>query len=102
MSLTIFSPVAASPWPGLFTANSCVSELANRYETIALISASLRTASSGELLFELYQKRGIHVVGLTARGLRIQVFTQSSVSFESILVRMGPGFFILTSKPFVL
>jgi len=35
--------------------------------------------------------RGIHVVGFTARGLRIHVFTQSGVSFESIRVRIGPG-----------
>ena len=59
----------------------------------------MRTASSGELLFELYQKRGIHVVALTARGLRIQVFTQSGVSFESIFVRIGPGFRMFVSKP---
>ena len=44
----------------------------------------------------------VHVVGFTARGFRIQVFTQSRVSFESILVRIGPGFFMFTSKPFVL
>ena len=62
----------------------------------------LRTASSGELLFELYQKRGIHVVGFTARGLRIQVLTQSGDSFESILVKIGPGFRMSVSKPFVL
>ena len=67
-----------------------------------MISTSLRTASSGELLFELYQKRGIQVVGFTARGLRIQFFTQSGVSFESILVRIGPGFRMLVSKPRVL
>jgi hypothetical protein len=57
-----------------------------------LISTSFLTASSGELEFELYQMRGIQVVGLTAFGLRIQVFTHSGVSFESILVRIGPGF----------
>src|SRR3954466_15929512 len=101
MSLTIFSPLAASPWPGLFTANSCVSELANRYETIALISTSLRTASSGELLFELYQKRGIQVGVLPALGLGVQFFTQSGGSLVSILVRIGPGF-LTSSKPRVL
>jgi len=69
---------------------------------MAPISASLRIASSLELLFELYQNRGIHVVGLTARGFRIQVLTQSGDSFESIFVRMGPGFRIFVSKPFVL
>ena len=53
-------------------------------------------------MFELYQKRGIHVVGLTARGLRIQFFTQSGVSFESIFVRIGPGLRMLVSKPLVL
>jgi hypothetical protein len=50
----------------------------------------------------LYQKRGIQVVGFTARGLRIQVFTQSCDSFESIFVRIGPGFRMSVSKPFVL
>ena len=45
--------------------------------------------------------RGIQVVGLTAFGLRIQVLTQSGVSFESILVRIGPGF-LRFSKPRVL
>src|SRR5437868_174995 len=101
MPLTIFSPLAASPCGGFFTANSCLSVFANRYATTALISASFRTASSGELEFELYQMRGIQVAGFTARGLRIQVFTQSGVSFESILVRMGPGF-LTFSNPFVL
>src|SRR5262245_10649559 len=100
ISLTIFSPFFASPCGGLLTANSCLSELAKRYATMALISASFRGASS--LLFELYQKRGIHVVGLTARGLRIHVFTQSGVSFESIRVRIGPGLRMLVSKPLVL
>src|SRR5471032_1739304 len=99
--LTISSPRLASPRDGFLTANSCVSALAKRYAAIALISASLRGASSGPLLFELYQKRGIQVVGLTALGLRIQFFTQSCDSFESILVRIGPGFFTF-SKPFVL
>src|SRR3954454_9434301 len=101
ISLTIFSPLFASPCPGFFTANSCLSVLANRYAAMALISASLRGTSSGPLLFELYQKRGIQVVGLTAFGLRIQFFTQSGDSFESILVRIGPGFFTF-SKPLVL
>src|SRR5581483_2828770 len=90
IDLTICSPFFASPCCGFLTAGSYLSVFANRYATIALISASLRTASSGELLFELYQNRGIHVVGLTARGLRIQVFTQSGESFESIRVRIGP------------
>src|SRR5262245_14856455 len=102
ISLTIFSPFFASPCGGLFTASSCFSALAKRYATMALISASLRGASSLLLLFELYQKRGIHVVGLTARGLRIQVRTQSCDSFESILVRIGPGLRMLVSKPLVL
>src|SRR5258705_8924053 len=101
MDLTICSPFFASPCGGFFTANSCFSALANRYATIALISTSLRTASSFELLFELYQNRGIQVVGFTARGLRIQFFTHSGVSFESILVRIGPGF-LTVSKPRVL
>ena len=100
--MTIVSPALASPRGGFLTANSCWSAFANRYATIASISTSLRTASSGELLFELYQKRGIHVVSLTARGLRIQVFTQSGVSFVSIFVRIGPGFCMFVSKPFVL
>src|SRR5919109_4758828 len=100
--LTIVSPFFASPCGGFFTANSCSSALANRYATIALISASLRTASSGELLFELYQNRGIHVVGFTARGFRIHVLTQSGVSFESIFVRIGPGLRTFVSNPFVL
>ena len=99
--MTISSPLFASPCGGFFTANSCLSVLANRYAAIALISASLRGASSGPLLFELYQKRGIQVVGLTAFGLRIQFLTQSCDSFESILVRIGPGF-LTFSKPFVL
>ena len=81
IDFTIASPAFASPRGGFLTANSCFSAFANRYETIALISTSFRTASSGELLFELYQKRGIHVVGFTARGLRIQFFTQSGDSF---------------------
>src|SRR6185295_6072174 len=102
IDLTISSPALASPCGGFFTANSCFSAFANRYAAIELISTSLRTASSGELLLELYQKRGIHVVGLTARGFRIQFFTQSWVSFESILVRIGPGLRMLVSKPFVL
>src|SRR5262245_38070902 len=102
ISLTIFSPSAALPCGGFLTAKSCFSAFANRYAAMPLISASFLTASSGELLFELYQNRGIHVVGLTARGLRIQVFTQSGVSFESILVRIGPGLRMLVSKPFVL
>src|SRR5437773_48842 len=102
IDFTIVSPAFPSPRGGFLTANSCFSAFANRYPTIELISTSLRTASSFELLFELYQNRGIHVVSLTARGFRIQVFTQSGVSFESILVRIGPGFFMLTSKPFVL
>src|SRR4051812_27798549 len=101
MFLTISSPRLASPWPGFFTANSCLSLFANRYAAIPLISASLRGASSGALLFELYQKRGIQVVGLTARGLRIQFLTQSCDSFESILVRIGAGF-LTFSKPLVL
>src|SRR6185436_9930319 len=102
MLLTICSPLLASPRAGVLTANSYGSALAKRYDAIALISTSLRTASSGELLFELYQKRGIQVVGLTARGLRIQFFTQSCDSLESILVRIGPGFRIFVSKPLVL
>src|SRR5882672_9673793 len=102
ISLTIFSPSLASPFPGFLTANSCLSALANRYEAMLLISTSFRTASSAELLFELYQKRGIHVVGFTALGLRIQFFTQSGVSLESILVRIGPGFLMLVSNPLVL
>ena len=53
ISFTIVSPFFASPRGGLFTANSCVSAFANRYDTMPLISASVRTASSGELLFEL-------------------------------------------------
>src|SRR6185295_19166097 len=102
IDLTIFSPLAASPFPGLFTANSNLSVLANRYAAMPLISASLRTASSAVLLFELYQKRGIQVVGFTAFGLRIQFFTQSCDSFASILVRIGPGFRMFVSKPLVL
>src|SRR6266699_7333641 len=98
---TIFCPLAASPWGGFLTANSCFSEFAKRYATTALISTSLRVASWGELELELYQMRGIQVVGFTARGLRIQVFTQSGVSLESILVRMGPGLRTF-SKPRVL
>src|SRR5262245_9963278 len=99
--LTIFSPSLTSPRGGFFTASSYFSVLANRYSATALISTSLRTASAGALEFELYQMRGIHVVAFTARGLRIQVFTQSFVSFESIFVRIGPGF-LTFSKPFVL
>src|SRR3954471_24053377 len=101
MFLTISSPALASPWGGLFTATSCGDELANRYAATALISTSFLTASSGELLFELYQNRGIQVVGFTARGFRIQFFTQSGVSLESILVRIGPGLRMF-SKPLVL
>src|SRR5437868_757648 len=101
MDLTICSPLFASPRGGFLTANSCGSALANRYATAALISTSLRTASAGELLFELYQILGIHVTSLTARGSRTQVFTQSGVSFALILVRIGPGFRTF-SKPFVL
>src|SRR5204863_1711158 len=101
MPLTIFSPLAASPRGGFFTANSCVSEFAKRYAATALISTSFRTASSGELEFELYQMRGIHVAGFTARGLRIHVLTQSGVSFASIFVRIGPGF-LTFSNPFVV
>src|SRR5688572_30473771 len=85
--LTIRSPAAASPRGGFLTANSCFSVLANRYAVAALISTSFLTASSGELVFELYQTRGIQVAGLTALGLRIHVLTQSAVSFESIFVR---------------
>src|SRR5262245_14907766 len=91
MDLTTCSPFFASPCGGFFTASSNFSVFAKRYATAALISTSLRTASAGELEFELYQRRGIHVAGFTARGLRIHVFTQSGVSFESIFVRMGPG-----------
>ena len=91
--LTIASPLFASPRGGFFTANSCLSEFANRYADDRVdLRPRCATASSGELLFELYQKRGIQVVGFTARGLRIQFFTQSGVSFESIFVRIGPGF----------
>src|SRR5262249_22289404 len=101
MPLTIFSPFAGSPCGGFFTANSCVSEFAKRYATTELISTSLRTASSGELEFELNQMRGIQVAGFTARGLRIHVRTQSGVSFEVIFVRIGPGF-RTSSNPRVL
>src|SRR4051812_14241890 len=83
IDLTIVSPALASPRAGVLTANSCFSLLANKYATTALISTSLRTASWAELLFELYQKRGIQVVSFTARGLRIQDLTHSGVSFES-------------------
>src|SRR5581483_1179197 len=79
---TICSPFFALPCFGLLTAGSYLSVFAKRYSATALISASLRAGSS--LLFELYQKRGIHVVCLTARGLRIQFLTQSFVSLESI------------------
>ena len=72
-------------------AGSWSSELANRYATTASISTSLRTASSGELVFELYQTLGIHVLALTARGSRIHRATHSSSSFEAIRVRFGPG-----------
>src|ERR671937_2040514 len=92
MDLTICSPRFASPLGGFLTANSCGSEFANRYATTALISTSFLTASSGELEFELYQMRGIHVAGFTARGLRTHVFTQSGVSLDWIFVRIGPGF----------
>src|SRR2546427_2809636 len=101
MFLTISSPFFASPCGGFLTAKSCFSAFANRYAAIALISTSLRTASSGDLLFELYQNRGIQVVGFTARGFLIHAFTQSDDSLESIFVRIGPGFFTF-SKPFVL
>src|SRR5712692_4484300 len=101
IDLTICSPFFVSPLGGFFTANWCFSELAKRYATTPAISISLRTASSGELLFELYQKRGIQVAAFTARGLRSHVFTHSGVSFESIFVRIGPGLLTL-SKPFVL
>src|SRR5262249_3228848 len=100
--LTTSSPFFASPRAGFRTANSCFSAFANKYATMASISISFLTASSGELLFELYQKRGIQVVDFTARGLRIHVFTQSGVSFESIFVRIGPGLRMLVSKPRVL
>src|SRR5437867_4173611 len=93
IDLTICSPLLASPCGGFLTANSCFSVFAKRYDTAALISTSFLTASSGELVFELYQMRGIQVAGFTARGLRTQVLTQSGVSFESIFVRIGPGFF---------
>src|SRR5439155_4745595 len=77
MDLTICSPAFASPRGGVLAVGSNFSLLANRYATIALISTSFLIASSADLLFVLYQKRGIHVVCLTARGLRIQFFTQS-------------------------
>ena len=51
----------------------------------------MRTASSGPLVFELYQTRGIHVLGFTARGSRIQSATHSGESFAAIFVRFGPG-----------
>ncbi|MXW35245.1 MAG: hypothetical protein F4Z60_06710 [Chloroflexi bacterium] len=51
----------------------------------------MRTASSGLLVFELYQTRGIHVLGLTSRGSRIHEDTHSGESFEPIFVRFGPG-----------
>src|SRR5262245_47728777 len=86
---TMFSPLFASPRDGFLTPNSYVSLLAKRYATAALISTSLRTASSVELEFELYQMRGIQVAGFTAFGFRIQVLTQSGFSFDSILVRIG-------------
>src|SRR5437773_8561092 len=101
IDLTICSPLFASPCGGFATADSCLSEFANRYATTALISTSFLTASSGELEFELYQMRGIQVAGFTARGLRIHVLTQSGVSFDSIFVRIGPGF-LTFSNPFVL
>src|SRR5260221_9207194 len=91
MDLTICSPAFASPRAGVFTVGSNFSLLANRYATIALISTSFRTASSGDLLFVLYQNRGIQVVCFTARGLRIHVLTQSGLSLASIFVRIGPG-----------
>src|SRR5215217_294005 len=75
--LTMVSPVLALPCGRFLTAGSYLSVFANRYAAIAPISASFLTASSGELLFELYQKRGIQVVSFTARGFRIHVFTQS-------------------------
>src|SRR5262245_40745932 len=102
IDFTICSPLLASPRGGLFTAGSYCSPFAKRHATTALISTSLRIASSGELLFELYQNRGIHVVCFTARGFRIQFLTQSWVSFESNLVRIGPGFLMFVSKPRVL
>ena len=53
IDLTICSPFFASPCGGSFTAGSYFSVFAKRYETIASISTSFLTASSGELLFEL-------------------------------------------------
>src|SRR6267378_725141 len=102
MDLTICSPAFASPRGGPLTAGSNFSLLANRYATIALISTSFLVASSADLLFVLYQNRGIHVVCFTARGLRIHVFTQSWVNFASIFVRIGPGRLMSASKPLVL
>src|SRR5579864_2536939 len=103
IDLTICSPLFASPRGGFLTAGSyVVSVFANRYATMPLISASLLAASSGELLFELEKKRGIQVVGFTARGFRIQFFTQSAVNLDPIRVRMGPGLRMLVSKPLVL
>src|SRR4029079_17861223 len=101
IDFTISSPRLASPCAGFLTAGSYFSELAKRYATIALISTSFRTASSGELLFELYKTRGIQVVGFTARGFRIQFLTQSGVSLASIFVRIGPGLRMFVSKPLV-
>src|SRR5437667_12659100 len=71
IDLTISSPDFASPRGGFFTANSCFSVFANRYDTAALISTSFLTASAGALEFELYQMRCIPVAGLTARGFLI-------------------------------
>src|SRR5262245_21182867 len=106
---TIGSPLFASPRCGFFTALSYESAFAKRYATAALISTSLRVSSSAEFEFELYQMRGIQVFGFTACGLRIQVLTQSGVSFALIFVRIGPGlrtpFGLVasaTSKPRVL
>src|SRR5262245_23485127 len=91
MDFTICSPRVASPRGGLAIRGLKSVSFAKSYATVALISASFLAASSGELEFELYQTRGIQVVGLTAFGLRIQVLTQSSDSFEPICVSVGPG-----------
>src|SRR5687767_14301171 len=79
-STTAF-PASAFPGGADAARGANSSELANRYATVALISASLRGASSGELEFELYQICGIHVAGLIALGSRIQFSTHSGVSF---------------------
>ena len=85
-------PRSASPRGGDDTANAWSSEFANRYATTASISTSLRRESSGALVFELYQTRGIQVLGLTMRGSRIHDATHSGESFDAIFVRFGPGF----------